>query len=243
MAEITIGQLSGSNGSEDGYFDHLAATVRGELDKEFVNNRIRGPEYAQTFTALMQHTMDTGFQFLVTRQRVDLEAQLAEEHVLIAKQDVLLRTQEVALATKENLLRTQDIDLRTQQVLNAEKEYDVLEAQKCKLQAEFDLVVANTAKAGSEKTLLDQKTLTERAQITEAGVDANSVVGRQKDLYGAQTNGFARNAEQQAARIYKDIFSILRGTDPDIPASATNKFDETNTGQVMTKLMEGIGIT
>lgn len=130
-----------------------------------------------------------------------------------------------------------------QQHINAQTENLVLQAQKCKLDAEFDLINQNVLKAGAEVTLLNQKTMTERAQTTSMGVDENSVIGRQKNLYLAQTEGFKRDAEQKVAKILVDSWGIRRSTDEEgTAASPTNMLDDATIGRAVSKLLQGIGV-
>ena len=118
----------------------------------------------------------------------------------------------------------------------------MLDAQRCKLQAEFDLTVSTTLKSAQEITLLTQKVATERAQTTGLGVDADSVVGRQKALYQAQTTGFTRDAEQKAADLLVRSWSVQRTTDETgTTANATNMPNDATVGRVMTKLLAGVG--
>lgn len=133
-------------------------------------------------------------------------------------------------------------ELAIQEKANAIIQGTVLVAQECKLRAEFDLTEQSTLKSAAETTLLTQKVITERAQVTGLGVDADSVVGRQKALYFAQTEGFKRDAEQKAAKLYIDVWSARRMTDDATQANTTNKLDEATTGSVMTKLLAGINV-
>ena len=134
-----------------------------------------------------------------------------------------------------------ECELLEQQIANAVLEGAVLVAQECKLRAEFDLLLANKLKADQETGLLSQKIVTERAQTIAVGVDANSVVGRQKELYNAQTAGFTRDAEQKAAKIMIDTWNVRRTTDEGTVASGTNRLQDTDIGRVVDKLIQGIG--
>jgi hypothetical protein len=96
-------------------------------------------------------------------------------------------------------------------------------------------------KSAGEIELLAQKTATEKAQILAIGVDSDSVVGRQKSLYVAQTNGFARDAEQKVADIMVKTWSVRRTTDEATVADATNKLNDATIGRAVDKLMTGIG--
>lgn len=102
-------------------------------------------------------------------------------------------------------------------------------------------VVAETKKSESEKGLLDQKRITELAQVSGNGVDDNSVIGRQKQLYGAQTDGFKRDAEQKAAKVFADTWSVRRTTDEGTVADDVNKLNDAAVGRAMAKLLAGVG--
>ena len=103
---------------------------------------------------------------------------------------------------------------------------------------------AQVIKSTAEIDLLNQKTATEFAQIadlTTGGAAVAGVVGKQKLLYAAQTDGFTRDAEQKAAKIMVDAWSVDAtmgvGT-----ANATNLLYDASLGTVITKLKAGIGI-
>lgn len=103
------------------------------------------------------------------------------------------------------------------------------------------MVQSQTMRTNEEKSLLIQKTATEKAQTIALGVDDNSVIGKQKLLYTAQSNGFIRDAEQKAAKLMVDTWSVRRTTDEGTVVDATNKLNDTNVGRAVDKLLTGIG--
>lgn len=208
------------------------------------------------------------------------QIELADKELLIAAQKLTLASREADIATaklanipKEGALldaqaalQTQQkinliseelgIDARTalttQQAANAVHEGEVLVGQKCKLDAEYDMILGTTLKVAGETSLLAQKTVTERAQTSAVGVDADSVVGKQKALYGAQTEGFARDAEQKAAKLLVDTWSVRRTTDEGTiagqakdangnPIGVDNRLGDADISRVVTKLLQGVG--
>lgn len=129
-----------------------------------------------------------------------------------------------------------------QQTVNAVTENTTMLKQQCKLDAEFDLLKAQELKTGAETTVLTHKAITEQAQVSSAGVDPDSVIGKQKQLYQAQTDGFARDAEQSAAKLLVDTWSVRRTTDEDgTSANSTNKLDDATIGRAISKLLSGVG--
>lgn len=113
------------------------------------------------------------------------------------------------------------------------------------------LVKSQKEKTDAEIILLSQKAITELSQTSDTVTlstpalntsgTVSGVVTKQKDLLTAQTNGFARDAEQKLAKIIADTWSVSATMDA-ATANTTNKLDDTSVGAVMTKAMTGIGV-
>lgn len=151
-----------------------------------------------------------------------------------------LVAQELQIA-EQTLLSTQQRTNLAAQASNIPKEGLVLDGQKCKLDAEFDLLKQELLKSTSETALLTQKNATERAQTTALGVDDDSVIGKQKALYGAQTAGFSRDAEQKAAQLMISTWNSRRMTDEGTVADSTNMLNDATVGRAITKMLTGVG--
>lgn len=213
MTALVISELTAATIEGTGTFDVLMRAVKAHLDGEFTKGRIKGPEYSTVYLGSLDLAMQTSLAFLLQKRKNDLEATLIEKQIALVNQ----------------------------QGLNAITEGEVLVAQKCKLQAEFDLTVAQTLKSNQEIALLAQKVATERAQITALGVDEDSVIGKQKALYTAQSDGFKRDAEQKAAKLLADTWSVRRTTDEATVADGTNMLNDVTVGRMITKLLSGVG--
>ena len=213
--DLTLASLDGT-----GVFDVLMRANKAHLESEYQKNRIKGPEYATVYLGSLESVMQTALQFLLNKDKSDLEAQLIQAQI-----------------EKVNA----EIELVIQQTANAAIEAEVLRAQKCKLDAEFDVLLQSKLKTAAEVTLLGQKTQTEKAQTVAMGVDADSVIGRQKDLYQAQTTGFARDGEQKAAKLMIDSWNVRRTTDEGTVADATNMLYDVAVGRAVNKLLSGVG--
>lgn len=210
---LTLAQLTEGSLSGDGVFDVLMNATRAHLESEYTKNRIRGPEYSQVYLASMQVVLQQATAFLLTKDKA------ANEAAMVAAQIALLE----------------------QQRLNAIAEHAVLLAQKCKLDAEYDVLLEQKLKSAAENQLLVQKVITERAQVQAIGVDADSVIGKQKSLYQAQTDGFKRDAEQKAAKLMVDSWNIRRTTDEATVADQTNMLADSVVGRAVTKMLSGVG--
>ena len=88
------------------------------------------------------------------------------------------------------------------------------------------------ARLAAEIALLQQKLLTEQAQLP--------LIDKQKALYDAQAAGFARDAEQKLAKIMVDSWSVRRMQDDGtmVPGS----LDDGSIDTVIGKAKDGIGL-
>lgn len=217
---ITVADLTAGSVGGNGVFDQLMKANLAHLEQEFNKNRITGADYAKVYLGLIESTMQGAVSFLVERDQIAFKADL------LAKQ--------IAAADKQ-------MALTDQQIANAVLEGKVLVAQECKLRAEYDLTMANVTRTGKEIDLLNQKIATEKAQTLGLGVDDDSIIGKQKKLYQAQTDGFARDSEQKMAKIMIDTWSSRRMTDDGTVADGVNKLDDGHIGRAVEKLLTGAG--
>lgn len=210
---VTLAQLTDATLAGPGVFDTLMRANKAHLESEFTKGRIKGAEYATVYLGSLEAVMSASLAFLLQRDKASLESELLTKQILLV----------------------------TQQGLNAVIEGEVLTATKCKLQAEFDLLATTNLKTQQELQLLLWKTNTEKAQTIALGVDADSVLGKQKALYGAQTTGFTRDAEQKAAKLMADTWAVRRTTDEATVADAVNSLNDAAVGRAIGKLLTGVG--
>jgi len=254
MTILTIPDLTEASLTGEGVFDVLMRANKAHLEAEFTKGRIKGSEYATVYLGSLESVLQNSMSFLIQRERVGLEAELLKQQIILAEIGVLKANielqmmnaslakipAEIALLEKQAELTSQQKDNLVLTALNIPKEGLVLDGQKCKLDAEFDLLQSEKLKSISETALLTQKGATERAQTTALGVDEDSVIGKQKSLYGAQTAGFARDAEQKAAKLLADTWSVRRTTDEGTGANDAGLGDA-SIAAVISKLRTGIG--
>jgi hypothetical protein len=247
VTPITLNELTTVALNGTGVFDVLMRATRAHLQEEFERGRIKGSEYATVYLGSVQQVMQTSLEFLLRKEKQNLESELlmqqievAKAEVEIARQNALKIPKEIEILVAQKAQIVAQTALTEQQRLNAVTENTVLVAQECKLKAEFDVLKSTDLKTQQETSLLTQKTATERSQTQAIGVDENSVVGRQKALYVAQTNGFARDAENKVAKLMIDTWNVRRTTDQGTIADTTNKLDDATVGRAVTKMLAGV---
>lgn len=258
MAEITIDQLTEVSLTGNGVFDILMRAVVSHLDVEFNKNRVKGPEYSQVYLGSIQAVLEKALAFLLQKQNADLQAQLLEAQIAVQEatrdriaQEILKVQAEVALVNaqaanipKEGALLDAQAAKTIQETENLVVEKTVLIAQECKLRAEYDVLIEQKLKSIQETALLAQKKVTEQAQTQGAGVDLDSIIGRQKKIYEEQAKSFIRDAEQKTAKAMIEAWIIQRSTaGTDVLANSVNKLDNPYVGMAVSKMLEGVGLT
>lgn len=192
---------------------------------------------AQTAVSTQQRLNLIDELLTATAQRAKIAADTAQ----VTQHTANLVSEELAIDAKTAQTTQQTTNL-VAEALNIPKQGLVLDGQKCKLDAEFDLLQSELLKSAAEITLLTQKNATEKAQILAIGVDADSVIGKQKLLYQAQTEGFSRDAEQKAAKLMVDTWNVRKTTDPDATdVNVTNQLTDGSIGRAVAKLLTGVG--
>lgn len=255
---ITINNLTTKKIDGTGVFDILLETTRLHLLEEFKAGRIKPTEYAEVYLGAFTAVLGQSAQFVLSVDRVNKEVELLEAQIQESVQNKLKIQAEVAIL--EDQLLTAELQ-RTKLV----QETAVLTQQKANLVAQLAQITAETAlieqnrvnaelneltitkgqeKLDQEIVLLGTKTKVESAQIYDLveGVAVTGVVGKQKELFGAQIDGFKRDAEQKLLKIGMDAWSVQRSTDPDATPITGTGMENTSIAQIAAKAKQGIGI-
>ena len=210
------------------------------------------PKVNQELLLLQEQTLKVAQDTLLVQEQVKstiISAALADQNRLLAVETTKEAVQRVLIAEAELVRMAKDLEVLDAGLLQASKEL-------LKTVAETALVTQQTANAVStnativkQNTKLDsdtafivQKTRTEAAQIVDSvdGAPVGGVIGKQKDLYEAQKEGFFRDAEQKTLKLVMDTWTVRQTTDGALTAPAG--IDDASIKQVVDKAKEGIGI-
>lgn len=223
---ITVADLTEAKVTGKGVFDVLMSAMAGHLELEFDRQRIKGQEYSQVYLGALSAVLSNSVSFLLQKDEAALKAALAAEQVkLTILQQALMQAQ---------------IDKLKAETINVITENDTMKAQQCLLKAQYDQTMQMVIQTTAQTSLIQQKIATEKAQTVGAGVDENSVIGKQIMLYKAQADGFQRDAEQKAAKIFTDTWNVRRTTDEATVADVNNMLYDPAIGRAMTVLLAGI---
>ena len=256
MAEINVSDITTIELNGTGVFDVLMQANQKRLDEEYSKNRIKGPDYSKVYLGGMEAVMQQSIVFLLGKQKADKEADLIDGQLRKIEAEILQTLAQVRLVESQIIKVDAEILLIEQQIAASKEQTLNLAEERKKIIAEVALIEQNTvnaqisatnlirqqAKLEAEAALLTQKRWTEEAQTLDT---ANSkavvgVIGKQKVLYQAQTDGFARDAEQKLAKIMSDSWSVRRTTDEAENPAGTG-LTNTDIQKVMAKAKTGIG--
>lgn len=225
---ITVAQYTTEGLNGTGVFDVMMRAAKSHLVEEYTQGRITGPEYANVYLSMIEQVMGQAMTYLLNKDKADQEKLLIEAQIRKVDADILL-TQ-----TEQDKIQAD--------ILRITEEVQLVIAQKCLAQAQFDVAMANIPKVGAETDLLAQKKVTETAQVSSVGVDPQSVIGRQNNLYTQQAQGFIRDAEQKAAKIAIDTWNVRRTTDSEGTDPLGAGLSDSVIALFVQKLRQGVGV-
>jgi hypothetical protein len=261
MTAITIANLTQSTVEGTGVFDLLMRANKAHLEAEFAKGRIKGSEYATVYLGSLQAVMQTAFQYVLQENKTNQDMLLMEKQITLLQSQIDLANQQKSNLVAEaanipkqgQLLDAQKAQVEGQTLLTAQQKTNLVDEllttakQRAKLDqdtanalAENGILVQNRLKAIEETAFITQKKVTETAQTVGTGIGATSYLGKQVALLDAQTSGFARDAEQKAAKIMADAYAVSL-TVTDIDNSTAAHLSAPYTAAVIDKLKTGIG--
>lgn len=231
---ITLDKLTEAKVGGSGVFDTLMTALTAHLDREYKDQRLKGQDYSSVYLGSVQAILTNSVAFLLQKDEAAGKAALVEAQIRLIEAQILKEDIDKALVEAQ----TKKV---IQETANLVLEGDNLIAQNCLLKAQYDLTMLNKLQTTAQTALIQQKIATEKAQVTETGVDDNSVIGRQKLLYKAQTDGFQRDAEQKLLKVLTDTWNVRRTTDDGTQVNAENQLYDPTIGRIVNKAVSGIG--
>ena len=194
--------------------------------------------------------------------KTPVEVELLQAQTDNAQSQIALTEAQVIKITEENKVIPYNIERIQAEIANMTRQSDILEKEleikisslalqdKQLLLADAELEVrklelevkrAEVEAAQAQAQLYAAKVLTENAQTMDAA-HPNSVLGSNIAVLRAQAAGYARDAEQKAAKILVDAWNVQRNTDEGITANADNLLYDTSIGKAVSAMLRGAGI-
>jgi hypothetical protein len=242
MSIIQIDELTKSEIDGTGIFDECMRSVKAHLQEELAEDRITPINYSSVYLGALQATMKMSLEFLLSREKVDVDLRLSEQNLENAKVEKALLEQKLELgmyAVQNAKYEECNLSIRNAQS-EAQLQSTLQATANAKTQAQ--ILTAQYDKLQNEILLYKQKIRSEQAQIHDLveGVPVTGIVGTQRDMYRKQANGYLRHAEQQAARIMSDLYTI-RFTEDKVSANPANNYcNDAEVSAALKALLDGV---
>ena len=148
---------------------------------------------------------------------------------------------EIANMTRQSDILEKELEIKISSLALQDKQLLLADAELEVRRLELDVKRAEVESAQAQAQLYAAKVLTENAQTMDAA-HPNSVLGSNIAVLRAQAAGYARDAEQKAAKILVDAWNVQRNTDEGITANAANLLYDTSIGKAVGAMLRGAGI-
>lgn len=240
---IETKQLTGGALDEAGVFDELMRSFKSHIQEEHTANRITDQNYSTVYLGGMEAAMRAALEFVLNKElnnarieqiqkqnlKLDEDTALVQAQISLINKQIEQATAEIALINARVITEGHNSDLVEENAVNAGKQGVILDKQAQKIDADKDVAV-------EQKFNLQAQRLDTVNSLPVAGS-----IGKQKELYQAQIDGFARDAEQKLSKMLLDAWSVSRTTNDavEVPTEANN----TNIDEVLAYAKVGIGMT
>ena len=148
---------------------------------------------------------------------------------------------EIANMTRQSDILEKELEIKISSLALQDKQLLLADAELEVRKLELEVKRAEVESAQAQAQLYAAKVLTENAQTMDAA-HPNSVLGSNIAVLRAQAAGYARDAEQKAAKILVDAWNVQRNTDEGIKANANNLLYDTSIGKAVSAMLRGAGI-
>lgn len=195
---VTTRAMGGS-----GTFDAMMAGVKAHLDNEWDKGRIAGNDYSKVFLGMSESALQNSVQFLINKDASFWAAQTAQLQAITAR--VMLESEKAKLIT----YRAEALTAKASYAL-AKAALAKASVEHCTLKFTLDNLLP------TQNELLKEQVEVQLAQTSDTRKDGSIVVGtlgKQKDLYAQQIQSYKRSAEQQAAKIFTDAWTVMKTID------------------------------
>lgn len=243
-----------------GSFDTIMSAYMKHLEREFVEKRIQGADYANAYTQLLGQAMEQAINFELNREKSRWEGILSQVQAITAVANLYKAKVELAIAQGQALTtKAQYVNAVAQlgildaQYGNALAQRDNTVAQTENLVVQKDNIIAQTSNLVVQKDNIVAQTnnlLAQRdniiaqkdnilAQTDKVREDITLTV-KQEAMVAQQTTSFKRRDEYNAVKLQADAFTIQKSIDEG--TVAPNVFQSAQINTNMSKHLANVGL-
>lgn len=184
MTALTVADLTQTTLEGTGVFDVLMRANKAHLETEFTKGRIKGAEYATVYLGSLESVMRTALEFLMQRQKIDLESQLLTQQILLAGVEVQKANAELLLIqaglpkiNAEVAHLNAQAALVTQQKLNLVDDLLTNTAQRAKIVKETSNLIAVELHMVAQTNLVNQQKANELLRASNIPLEGLVLTG------------------------------------------------------------------
>ena len=204
IPQMDIGELTQVKEDGTGVLDVLIRNLKLNLDREWEQERITGPEYARAFIELYQSTLQIGLGYVTARSRLGYEiTNLQNEAKYKEAQIEIAKAQLEKIPHEINILKSQDAQIIAETLLTGTRNH-LETANLAKVPVEVELLRKESLKADAQITLVTKQVEQITAEITKIPVELE-ILNKQSE---AATAGIAQT-EAQTERLVQETLNKL----------------------------------
>lgn len=224
LNQLTDGKIGGA-----GMFDQLMVAVDAHLANQYQKNRITGDAYARSYTELIQSTLASGVQFLLTKDQAYWTGIAAQQSAYMANAQLARATIEAKTAIAQLAMTLAQMKneraafaLTKAKVATEEAAYctaqfnltDMLPKQSLLVVAQTDNATQETSNLVKQGSLIEKQALQVTAQTSQTTQETTNLV-TQGQLLGKQVlqvEAQTANTSQETQNLLKQGLQIVQQT-------------------------------
>ena len=206
--QIDLGQLTDGKVGGAGMFDQLMVAVDAHLANQFQKNRITGDAYARSYTELIQSTMTSGVQFLLSKDQ-------AYWGSIAAQQSAYMANAQLARATIEAKTAVAQLAMVMAQMKNERAAFALTKAKVATEEAAYCTAQFNLTDMLPKQSLLVTAQTANVTQESANLVKQGSLIEKQALQVTAQTGQTTQettNLVTQGQLLSKQVLQVTADT-------------------------------
>ena len=199
IPQMDIGELTQVKEDGTGVLDVLIRNLKLNLDREWEQERITGPEYARAFIELYQSTLQIGLGYVTARSRLGYEiTNLQNEAKYKEAQIEIAKAQLEKIPHEINILKSQDAQLIAETTLTSTRN-QLETANLAKVPVEVELLRKESLRADAQISLVNKQVEQITTELTKIPVELE-ILTKQRDATSASID----QTEAQTERIVRE---------------------------------------
>lgn len=232
LSDLTSGTIGG-----DGSFDTIMASLKAHLKGEYDSGRITGSEYTKAYVELTTAALQTGLQFVMSKDQTYWASLLAQAQARRAETDavtsrVQFESAKVAygMGFYQYLTSRGQLAMAKMQLANEDMKYTLGDLQT-------DLI-------GEQINLVKEQVEAKRGETLDTRTDGVTaivgMIGKQKALYDQQIDSYQKDSTYKVGKLFTDAWITQKTLDEGLVAPAN--FVNAEVDEVLSALRTGVGL-